>query len=446
MPRKSNAPSATPVAVRALIAEALAAVLSGRETLDQALAVLRASGLSDADAAFAQEALYGTLRHYHALGARLDANLQRPLKEKDLVLRALILAGMNETLNMATPAHAAVHETVEACVQIDRAWAKGLVNALLRKMQRLPVDPALPVTEEIRYEHPQWLIDRLRGDWPAHWESILVANNARPPLSLRINRAAITREEYLRTLAARNIAASAMRWSPDGVVIREAQPVRALPGYAEGWFVVQDEAAQLASPLLVCAAGDRVLDACAAPGGKTTHLLGTTPGLEVVAVDINARRMRELEENLKRLKLACTVAVQDVKAYAESALTRGESFTRIMLDAPCSALGVIRRHPDIRLRRSVDDVAIAVDRQQQILQALWPLLAPRGVLLYVTCSVLKAENDGVLEEFLGTHTDACLEPMTVDWGLATACGRQILPGMDDMDGFYFSLLRKVPRQ
>ncbi len=210
--------------------------------------------------------------------------------------------------------------------------------------------------------------------------------------------------------------------------------------------MVQDEAAQLATPLLGCAAGDRVLDACAAPGGKTTHLLGTTPGLEVVAVDINARRMRELEENLKRLKLACAVTVEDVKAYAEAALSRGESFARVMLDAPCSALGVIRRHPDIRLRRSVDDVGIAVTRQQQILQALWPLLAPGGLLLYVTCSVLKAENDGVLGEFLGLHTDARPEPMAAEWGLATAHGRQILPGMDDMDGFYCSLLRKVPRQ
>jgi 16S rRNA (cytosine967-C5)-methyltransferase len=434
------------MAVRALIAEALAGVLGGRETLDQALAGLRAKGVNDADAAFAQEAVYGTLRHHCSLTARLDANLQRPLKDKDLVLRALILAGMNEILYMATPAHATVHETVEACVQLDRAWAKGLVNALLRKVQRLPVDPSLPVTDEIRHEHPQWLIEALRRDWPEHWQDILLANNARPPLTLRINQAAVSRHDYLQALANQGIAADPLRWSHHGVVIRDARPVRTLPGYTEGWFVVQDEAAQLASPLLACSATDRVLDACAAPGGKTTHLLEATPGLQVVAVDVNARRMRELDDNLKRLRLACTVKVEDVRAYAAAALASGESFTRIMLDAPCSALGVIRRHPDIRLRRSPEDVAVAVARQQLLLQALWPLLAPGGLLLYVTCSVLEAENDGVTGEFLSASTDARLEPIAADWGLATACGRQILPGMDDMDGFYFCRLRKLPHQ
>lgn len=433
------------MALRALIAEALAAVLGGRETLDQVLAGLRARGVSDADAAFAQEALYGTLRHHCSLAARLDANLQRPLKDKDLVLRALILAGMNEILHMATPAHATVHETVEACVHIDRAWAKGLVNALLRKVQRLPSDPALPVTDEIRHEHPQWLIETLRRDWPEHWQDILLANNARPPLTLRINQAAISRHDYLQVLADQGIAADALHWSPVGAVIRDARPVRTLPGYAEGWFAVQDEAAQLASPLLACAATDRVLDACAAPGGKTTHLLEATPGLQVVAVDVNARRMRELDDNLKRLGLACTVRVEAVEAYAEAALANGESFTRIMLDVPCSALGVIRRHPDIRLRRTPEDVAVAVARQHRLLQALWPLLAPEGLLLYVTCSVLKAENDGVTGQFLAGRTDARIEPIAAEWGLATACGRQILPGMDNMDGFYFCRLRKLPQ-
>ncbi|MBM4229062.1 MAG: 16S rRNA (cytosine(967)-C(5))-methyltransferase RsmB, partial [Gammaproteobacteria bacterium] len=389
--------------------------------------------------------LYGTLRHHFALSARLDANLQRPLKDKDLVLRALILTGMNEILHMATPAHATVHETVEACVQLDRAWAKGLVNALLRKVQRLPVDPVLPATEEIRHEHPRWLIEALRHDWPDHWPDILKANSARPPSTLRVNQSVVSRDEYLQALASHGIAADPVHWSPHGVVIRDARPVRALPGYAEGWFVVQDEAAQLSSPLLECSTEDHVLDACAAPGGKTTHLLEATPGLRVVAVDVNARRMRELDDNLKRLKLTCMVRVEDVKAYAAAALASGESFTRIMLDAPCSALGVIRRHPDIRLRRSAEDVAVAMARQQQLLQALWPLLAPGGLLLYVTCSVLKAENDGVTGEFLATRSDARIEPIAADWGLATACGRQILPGMDDMDGFYFCRLRKLPQ-
>lgn len=429
--------------LRALIAEALAAILGGRQTLDQALGALRERGVSDSDAAFAQESLYGTLRHFFSLDARLEACLQRPLRDKDLVLRSLILAGLHESLHMATPAHALVNETVEACVRIDRTWAKGLVNALLRKVQRQPDDPALPVTEEMRHEHPQWLIDQLRQDWPSHWPDILQANNARPPLSLRINHAAVSRDSYLEALADAGIAATALRWSPQGVALTEARPVRSLPGYAEGWFVVQDEAAQLASPLLGCTPDDRVLDACAAPGGKTTHLLETLAASQVVAVDINARRIRELEENLARLRQTCTVVTRDVKSFAEDARARGESFTRIMLDAPCSALGVVRRHPDIRLRRSAADLDVAVARQQLLLAALWPLLAPEGVLLYVTCSVLKAENDGVIGDFLAATPDAQLVPIEAGWGLATGCGRQILPGMDDMDGFYFARLRKA---
>lgn len=428
--------------LRARMAGALAAVLAGEETLDQALGKLRERAGDDPAAAFAQEALYGTLRRYFGLSARLDACLERPLKPRDLPVRALLLLSINECLHMGTPAHAAVHEAVAACALLDRPWAKGLVNAILRGLLRRPEGPAVRETPETRHEHPSWLIDRLFTDWPAEAGAILAADTARPPLTLRVNATLISREDFLAELARRGVRARPTRWSAQGVRIDDVRPVRALPGYAEGWFAVQDEAAQLAVPLLAPTAGDRILDACAAPGGKTTHLLEYAPGASVVAVEVNQRRVRELRENLTRLQLACEVRTEDVRAYAAAASARGETFSQILLDAPCSALGVVRRHPDIRLRRSPEDVAVAAERQLALLCALWPLLAPAGVLLYVTCSILHAENDGVVSAFLARQADARPEQVPVGWGIPTTHGQQILTGMDDMDGFYFARLRQ----
>ena len=432
-------------AIRALTAQALATVVDEGTNLDVALRELRQSCGSERDAAFAQECLYGTLRRWFALEARLSAGLTRALKKKDYPLHTLMLLGLYELEHLSTPAHAVIHETVEACAVLSREWAKGLVNALLRRAQRgaLPL-PEAP-TPEVCHNHPQWLIEQLRADWPDQWASVLAANNEHPPLSLRVNLARTTREAYLATLAQAGIAASPLPHSPAGILLSAPQPVTRLPGYTEGLFSVQDEAAQLAGSLMECGPGDTVLDACAAPGGKTTHLLELQPGLALTAIDINGRRLGEVSANLERLGLACELLRADVALWAPEAHAKHKRFKRILLDAPCSAVGVIRRHPDIRLRRDPREVERAQVRQAALLRALWPLLEVEGTLLYVTCSVLRAENDAVMMKFLEETADASVAPIDATWGLPCGAGRQILPGMDGMDGFFFCRLRKRDR-
>ena len=429
-------------AIRALAANALATVAGEGTSLDVALRDLRSACASERDAAFAQECLYGTLRRWFALEARLKSGLARPLKKKDFPLHTLLLLGLYELEHLSTPAHAVIHETVEACTTLSREWAKGLVNALLRRAQRGALLLPAEQTAEIRHNHPAWLIAQLGADWPAHWEAVLEANNVHPPLCLRVNLRKITRESFLAALASAGIDAKPLQHSPAGVLLPVPQAITTLPGYAEGLFSVQDEAAQLAAPLLACEAGDTVLDACAAPGGKTTHLLELNPSLALTAIDINGRRLGEVSDNLARLDLTCELVRADIAVWGPETEAQGRRFKRILLDAPCSAVGVIRRHPDIRLRRDAREVERAHVRQATLLRALWPLLEPSGTLLYVTCSVLEAENAAVLERFLAETPDAEVEPIERPWGLPRGPGRQILPGMDGMDGFFFCLLHK----
>ena len=432
-------------AIRALAANALAAVAGDGTSLDVALRELRTGCASEREAAFAQECLYGTLRRWFELEARLMSGLSRPLKKKDMPLYTLMLLGLYELEHLSTPAHAVIHETVEACGALSREWAKGLVNALLRRAQRgaLPL-PANP-SPEILHNHPAWFIELLREDWPDHWASVLEANNRHPPLSLRVNLGKTTREHYLETLANAGIEAIRLRHAPAGIELPEPRAISTLPGYAAGLFSVQDEAAQLAAQLLACEAGETVLDACAAPGGKTTHLLELHQDLALTAVDINGRRLGEVSENLARLGLSCDLMRADVALWAPEAAAAGKRFKRILLDAPCSAVGVIRRHPDIRLRRDRGEVERARAKQATLLRALWPLLEPEGSLLYVTCSILDAENAATVNQFLEETSDATAEPIAATWGVNKGPGRQILPGIDGMDGFFFCLLRKQNR-
>lgn len=431
------------IPLRAQTATALAAVAGEGRSLDAVLRELRQGGATEREAAFAQQCLYGVLRHWFSLNARLTAGLAHPLKSRDLPLQCLILLGLHELEHLATPAHAVIHETVEACVGLERPWAKGLVNAILRRAQREKLPLPAEANPEASFDHPAWLVDRLRADWPQHWAAILAANAEHPPLTLRVNQLRISRAEYLATLAAAGIEARATRHSPVGVHLVTPQAVSSLPGYVEGWFSVQDEAAQLAAPLLGVAAGDRVLDACAAPGGKTTHLLECEPTLALTALDVSAPRLAETAENLARLGLQCQCIKADATVWAPQAVANGVRFSRIMLDAPCSAVGVIRRHPDIRLHRSEADLGRAGARQARLLRALWPLLEPGGYLLYATCSVLAAENTAVVADFLAETPEAEAVPIEASWGLPAGDGRQILPGMDDMDGFFFCRLHKT---
>ena len=371
--------------------------------------------------------------------------LERPLRSRETLLECLLLAGVYQLREMSCPAHAVVNESVAACQLIDREWAKGLVNAVLRKAQRqataLNSVTEAPEAPEALWNHPQWLIGKLAKAWPDDWQALLAAANARPPLSLRINCLRGTREDYLAELAAAGIQASTPSTAPLAVVLAQPVPVRELPGFIEGRCSVQDVAAQLAAPLLAPAAGHRVLDACAAPGGKTMHLLELTAGaIELLALDVNEARLGAISESATRLGLDCTVRQGD--ATDPTGWWDGTPFDRILLDAPCSGSGVIRRHPDIKLHRRPDDLVSLAHTQRRLLDQLWPTLAAGGHMLYATCSVLPAENEHLVQAFCAAQADCEVLPIDVSWGRATGHGRQILTGEQAMDGFFYSLLRK----
>lgn len=435
------------MSVRAVIAETLVTILVGGQTLDHALQGMRARALSASDAAYAQECLYGVLRRYFQLTRRLNAYLETPIKSRDLPIKMLLLSGLNELLFMSTPQYAVVDQTVKACAEIGRPWATRLVNAVLRRAIRKPDEEfSIPPSAEEKFDHPEWLIEAIKNDWPAHWVEILRANNDHPPLVLRVNQRRVSRTEYLKKLEEHGIEAYPTGFSEVGLRLKSGRPVQDLPGFEAGQISVQDEAAQLAIPLLDCKPGHQVLDACAAPGGKTTHLLESVADISLLAVDINARRLNEISGSLRRLGLTCTLIQADACSFTPESKPATTRFDRILLDAPCSAVGVIRRHPDIKLRRSPADIDRAAIRQLELLRSLWPLLVPGGRLLYVTCSILSAENDCVLDSFLlSANGEAKVIPVTAAWGLPTRHGRQILPGSNAMDGFYYALLEKIIR-
>lgn len=428
-------------APRVLAVQALMAVAVEGQTLTQA-ADKAASTCSDPrDAAMVKELCYGTLRWQPRLEAWLAKLVERPLKAADLDVKFVLLLGLYQLAHMRVPAHAAVQQTVEACRPLNKGWASGLVNAVLRRFQReqAEVEAACAGQPAARYAHPQWFIEELQRDWPEHWQQMLDAGNERPPFTLRVNRRVQARDAYLAGLGALGIAARACVHSADGVSLESPMDVKQLPGFAEGAVSVQDEGAQLAEQLLDAADGMRVLDACAAPGGKTCHLLERHT-LHMTAVELEARRAQRIRENLTRLKLEATLKVAD--AAKVQSWWDGEPYQRILLDAPCSASGVVRRHPDVKLRRTPQEVATAVGLQAKLLAALWPLLAPGGKLLYVTCSVFQRENAAQIAAFLAGHPDAAALPLDAPWGVSAGPGRQVLTGEGGMDGFYYACLEK----
>jgi 16S rRNA (cytosine967-C5)-methyltransferase len=428
---------------RSRAARILAQVINDGRSLSDVLPAALAGLADPRERALAQELTYGTLRWYFRLRAILNCLLKRPLRLRDGDLYCLLLSGLYQLSCMGVPSHAAVNETVKATRELGKEWASGLVNAILRGFQRdtVRLDAVEAQSREARYAHPEWLIDRIKKDWPADWERILEAGNQRPPFSLRVNQRQLGRDDYLDRLQHAGIKARAMNHAAHGIVAESPVPVEALPGFAEGQVSVQDGAAQQASSLLGLAAGQRVLDACAAPGGKTAHILESEPGLEsLTAVEINPARARRIEENLSRLGLAAPVILGD--AASPESWWNGRRYDRILLDVPCTATGVIRRHPDIKLLRRPQDIGALVSRQANLLQAMWPLLSDGGMLLYTTCSVLLEENDGQIGRFLSAHPNAEATAIDVVWGRNCAHGRQILPGEEDMDGFYFACISK----
>lgn len=428
---------------RAAAAQVLVAVLRDQVHLGSALQRFVPEGFPARDTALVQELCYGVLRFRPRLEFWLARLLQRPLKAQDLDVHVLLLAGLYQLTETRVPSHAAVKETAEACRYVHKEWAVKLVNAVLRRFEREQEALRAACLQDAvaRYLHPDWFMRKMQAQWPLHWQAILEAGNQRPPLSLRVNRRTATRAELLQAFAAAGIAAHACSFSADGVVLAKPLDVESLPGFATGKFSVQDEAAQLAAELLQVQPGMRVLDACAAPGGKTGHLLERYPDAgEVVALDNDGVRMHKVRDNLRRLGLTATLCTAD--AARPHDWWDGRFFQRILLDAPCSASGVIRRHPDIKSRRTPAQVSAVVALQAQLLAALWPLLAPGGKLLYATCSLLAEENAQQLAAFLAGHGDARPVMPQAAWGMPAGAGRQILPGQAGMDGFYYAVVEK----
>ena len=428
---------------RLAAAKALAAVLNGKASLNSSLPV-QLDKVEDRDRGFTQDLAFGTARWQPRLSALAAKLLQKPFKAADADVEALLLVGLYQLLYSRVPAHAAIGETVGCADKLKKPWAKALLNAVLRRAQResegllaeLEHDPV------VRTAHPRWLQKSLKAFWPEQWEAICAANNAHPPMILRVNRRHNSRDAYLTLLANAGINASACVYSQDGIVLETAGDVRSLPGFAEGWISVQDEAAQLAADLLDLAPGQRVLDACCAPGGKTCHIMEVEPGLAgVVAVDLEAKRLVRVRENLARLGLDAELIAADGRDTAT--WWDGKPFQRILLDAPCSATGVIRRHPDIKLTRQPDDIAALAVLQGELLDALWPTLEVGGILLYATCSTLPTENTEVIQAFLARTSGARELDIATTAGIKQPHGRQLLAQEGGHDGFYYAKLIKI---
>ncbi len=420
---------------------ALAARLNNRVVGEgQSLAALddeAFAGLPERDRPLLMALLMATLRWHHRLDWQIGQLLERPLKRQDALLGALLRVGLAQIQDLRIPDHAAVSATVNASRELGLERARGLVNAVLRRFLRERGALEMRAEREpvARYSHPAWLIAALERDWPEQWREILDRGNELPPLWLRVNRRRIEREAYRQMLGDSGKIATADETAADALLLAEACPVDELPGFAAGLVSVQDVAAQRAADLLDLAPGCRVLDACAAPGGKTAHILERCPGVaEVVAVDSDAQRLETVAANLDRLGLAATVVAGDAGQPADWWDER--PFDRILVDAPCSATGVIRRHPDIKLLRRSGDLEGLAAGQRRMLEALWPLLKAGGRLVYATCSVLRVENPGVAAAFAAAREGASLPPF------GSPEHFQLFPGQANGDGFYYACLKK----
>ena len=423
------------VAVRVAAARALDAVLHRGRSLKATLADAQAALPDPRDRGLLEAIVMTALRQRPRFDAALSSWMPKPLGARDRDLRALLHAGFAQ-LALGLPAHAALAATVDAARAIGRAHQAGMVNALLRRALRegLPADAPADAW-------PAWLAQRIRDDWPAEADAIFEASACQPPMWLRVNQRHGSRDAYLQALAGAGIAAEASGHLADALRLEVAVPVQQLPGFDAGAVSVQDGAAQAVADALAPPAGSRVLDACAAPGGKAAHLVERDPGLRVLALDLDPRRVRRMQDAFVRLQLEIEARAAD--ATQPEAWWDGTPFDAIVIDAPCTATGIVRRQPDVLLHRRAEDVEALAALQARLLDALWPLLAAGGVLVYATCSILRAENAAQVEAFLARHPDATLEPLDARFGRDTGFGCQRLPGEDDMDGFFIARLRKA---
>ena len=427
---------------RAVAAQSLAKVLFGGQSLTAVLEHLP-THLGAQDKALVKELCFGVCRYGIQLQAIAKSALKKPIKTKETEIQALLLVGLYQLLHMRIPDHAAINTAVNAAKELKKPWAAGLINGVLRTLQRKPDGEKLwPPSAHADAAHPPWMVQALQADWPQHWQAITEANNAQAPMTLRTNQCQNTRQAYAKLLADAGIEHTPTTNSPCGITLASASAVSALPGFDQGRVSVQDEAAQLCPTLLALAPGQRVLDACAAPGGKTCHLLESEPELAaLIAIELEAGRLHRIRENAERLKLAPTILCADANDVNQ--WWDGAQFDRILLDAPCSATGVIRRHPDIKWLRRQEDIVKLAHLQQRLLASLWPTLKPGGMLLYATCSILKKENEQTIGAFIEQTPDAQHVPIEASWGISALYGRQLLPQIGGHDGFYYARLRKV---
>ena len=426
----------------------------------QSLSMLNHLGehLLPRDAGFARMISFGVLRFYQQLEAQLKPLMKKSLKAKDLDVQLVMLMALYQIQFMRVPDYAVVDGAVKYIRKSKKQWAASMVNAVLRNFIRQQEAAAeresdsveskkVQQTEEAKYSHPQWIIDRLKNEWPDSWREILLANNQQAPMTLRINQLKKSVDEYSEILSGCEIGSAKLDDMPAALILDEPKDVKQLPGFEEGWFSVQDAGAQLAAQILQPEADDRILDACAAPGGKTAHMFELQPSIQVTALDISESRLERVQENCQRLGFAPELVAAD--AIATEEWWSGELYNKILLDVPCSASGVIRRHPDIKHLRREEDIEVLQQTQREILVKNWSLLKPGGRLLYATCSLFKDENEKQIEWFLDRCKDASLVGMSllseatldVKSSVATV-GIQLFPTKQTNDGFYYALLQK----
>jgi len=432
--------------IRAIAAKVLAAVIRDKRSFGHVLSTEQDKLADKRDRSFLNAVCYGVVRHYWQLANSLSILLNKPLKKKDADIQGLLMVGLYQLWYMDVPDYAGVSSCVDAAKNLGKIWSCGLVNKVLRLAvkEKDKLEANWGRTDELRFSHPQWFIDELKAAWPEHWESILSANNEQAPLTLRVQTERVSREAYCQLLSEAGVEWSLPEATDQAVFLPSPPPVKELPGFSDGLFYVQDLAGQRVVELMDLEPGQRVLDACAAPGSKTTHILTHEPNLDgLVALDNQPERLAMVTENLQRLGLQeAPVRLVLADALRVQQWWDGQPFDRILLDAPCTATGVIRRHPEIRLRRDKDDLESRQNLQVQLLEQLWRVLKPGGTLIYTTCSVLPAENDAVVKKLLQADVGAKIKNFRIPDSIKTTHGRQLLPSKNH-DGFYYARLQKA---
>ena len=423
--------------MRLIAVRVLTAVVRDGKSLSELLPSAQQE-LEARQAALLQELTFGVCRNYGKLDGIVNQLLKKSLRNKDTDVRMIIWLGLYEIGFMRTPDYAVTSSYVDLSKKIKKPWSKGLINASLRQFLR----DTESLTDKVQQQTslPAWIEKSITTDWPEQAKDIFTAFNARAPLTLRVNSLVSNRDEVIKKINDAGIETEPCEFVGAGIRVIDAPPVTSLPGFNEGEYSVQDQSAQLAATLLDPQPGQRILDACAAPGGKSCHLLELQADIELVCVDASEDRLQRVQQNLQRLKLSAKLIAGD--ASQPDDWWDKTPFDAILLDAPCSALGVLRRHPDIRLLRRESDISSLTKQQEALLIALWSLLKPGGRLIYATCSVLKQENEQCMERFLAKTGSAAEVPIEACWGVPVSCGRQILPGQHQADGFYYARLEK----